>query len=210
MIESILWLNEKLCEALHRTQRLKRCCGIQAGTIYTHFCCHVLSLLFFLVLSVTFRLCLFLILVCVLCVPQESSAPRANCNKMIMMFTDGGEDRAQDVFQKYNWPNKTVSVFVHGCLVCIDSASSPDHACNVTFLFTFPWFSCRSALVLAQRVVLVRPSDMPGSPICASSPGVHPSHFFFFLLYLRLHFWFLLLPPSILAACVNGADLLIN
>lgn len=41
--------------------------------------------------------------------PQESSAPRANCNKMIMMFTDGGEDRAQEIFEKYNWPNKTVS-----------------------------------------------------------------------------------------------------
>ncbi|GCB72973.1 hypothetical protein scyTo_0006563 [Scyliorhinus torazame] len=33
---------------------------------------------------------------------------RANCNKMIMMFTDGGEDRAQDVFERHNWPNKTV------------------------------------------------------------------------------------------------------
>uniref|UniRef100_A0AAQ4RP25 Calcium channel, voltage-dependent, alpha 2/delta subunit 2a n=1 Tax=Gasterosteus aculeatus aculeatus TaxID=481459 RepID=A0AAQ4RP25_GASAC len=42
---------------------------------------------------------------------NESSAPRANCNKMIMMFTDGGEDRAQDIFEKYNWPNKTVRVF---------------------------------------------------------------------------------------------------
>ncbi|KAM6927368.1 voltage-dependent calcium channel subunit alpha-2/delta-2a isoform 5-T5 [Xenentodon cancila] len=42
---------------------------------------------------------------------NESSAPRANCNKMIMMFTDGGEDRAQEVFEKYNWPNKTVRVF---------------------------------------------------------------------------------------------------
>lgn len=41
---------------------------------------------------------------------QETNAPRANCNKMIMMFTDGGEDRAQEVFEKYNWPNKTVSV----------------------------------------------------------------------------------------------------
>uniref|UniRef100_A0A8P4GNR7 Calcium channel, voltage-dependent, alpha 2/delta subunit 2a n=1 Tax=Dicentrarchus labrax TaxID=13489 RepID=A0A8P4GNR7_DICLA len=41
----------------------------------------------------------------------NSSAPRANCNKMIMMFTDGGEDRAQDIFEKYNWPNKTVRVF---------------------------------------------------------------------------------------------------
>ncbi|XP_071751266.1 voltage-dependent calcium channel subunit alpha-2/delta-2a [Centroberyx gerrardi] len=42
---------------------------------------------------------------------NESSAPRANCNKMIMMFTDGGEDRAQDIFERYNWPNKTVRVF---------------------------------------------------------------------------------------------------
>ncbi|KAF7711449.1 voltage-dependent calcium channel subunit alpha-2/delta-2a isoform X1 [Silurus meridionalis] len=42
---------------------------------------------------------------------NETSAPRANCNKMIMMFTDGGEDRAQEVFEKYNWPNKTVRVF---------------------------------------------------------------------------------------------------
>lgn len=25
-----------------------------------------------------------------------------------MLFTDGGEDRAQDVFMQYNWPNKTV------------------------------------------------------------------------------------------------------
>uniref|UniRef100_A0A3Q2UUQ2 Calcium channel, voltage-dependent, alpha 2/delta subunit 2a n=1 Tax=Haplochromis burtoni TaxID=8153 RepID=A0A3Q2UUQ2_HAPBU len=41
----------------------------------------------------------------------SSNAPRANCNKMIMMFTDGGEDRAQEIFEKYNWPNKTVRVF---------------------------------------------------------------------------------------------------
>uniref|UniRef100_A0A8C1PSG5 Calcium channel, voltage-dependent, alpha 2/delta subunit 2a n=1 Tax=Cyprinus carpio TaxID=7962 RepID=A0A8C1PSG5_CYPCA len=41
----------------------------------------------------------------------NTNAPRANCNKMIMMFTDGGEDRAQDIFEKYNWPNKTVRVF---------------------------------------------------------------------------------------------------
>uniref|UniRef100_A0A8C9S3G6 Calcium channel, voltage-dependent, alpha 2/delta subunit 2a n=1 Tax=Scleropages formosus TaxID=113540 RepID=A0A8C9S3G6_SCLFO len=42
---------------------------------------------------------------------NDSNVPRANCNKMIMMFTDGGEDRAQDIFEKYNWPNKTVRVF---------------------------------------------------------------------------------------------------
>ncbi|MBN3316804.1 CA2D2 protein, partial [Atractosteus spatula] len=42
---------------------------------------------------------------------ENTNIPRANCNKMIMMFTDGGEDRAQDIFEKYNWPNKTVRVF---------------------------------------------------------------------------------------------------
>uniref|UniRef100_A0A8C4TCA2 Calcium channel, voltage-dependent, alpha 2/delta subunit 2a n=1 Tax=Erpetoichthys calabaricus TaxID=27687 RepID=A0A8C4TCA2_ERPCA len=42
---------------------------------------------------------------------NRTNIPRANCNKMIMMFTDGGEDRAQDVFEKYNWPHKTVRVF---------------------------------------------------------------------------------------------------
>lgn len=40
---------------------------------------------------------------------SQTTSIRANCNKMIMMFTDGGEDRAQDVFEKHNWPNKTVS-----------------------------------------------------------------------------------------------------
>lgn len=39
---------------------------------------------------------------------QKTNVPRANCNKIIMLFTDGGEDRAQDVFMQYNWPNKTV------------------------------------------------------------------------------------------------------
>lgn len=31
-----------------------------------------------------------------------------------MLFTDGGEDRAQDIFEQYNWPNKTVSDVLHG------------------------------------------------------------------------------------------------
>ncbi|XP_072238196.1 voltage-dependent calcium channel subunit alpha-2/delta-2-like isoform X2 [Leuresthes tenuis] len=42
---------------------------------------------------------------------NRTNVPRANCNKIIMLFTDGGEDRAQDVFMQYNWPNKTVRVF---------------------------------------------------------------------------------------------------
>ncbi|KAF5927972.1 hypothetical protein HPG69_013802 [Diceros bicornis minor] len=48
---------------------------------------------------------------------QNSNITRANCNKMIMMFTDGGEDRVQDVFEKYNWPNRTVRLSPGGgCL----------------------------------------------------------------------------------------------
>uniref|UniRef100_A0A4W4E2V9 VWFA domain-containing protein n=1 Tax=Electrophorus electricus TaxID=8005 RepID=A0A4W4E2V9_ELEEL len=42
---------------------------------------------------------------------NKTNVPRANCNKIVMLFTDGGEDRAQDVFEQYNWPNKTVRVF---------------------------------------------------------------------------------------------------
>ncbi|XP_077008083.1 voltage-dependent calcium channel subunit alpha-2/delta-1 isoform X4 [Tamandua tetradactyla] len=35
---------------------------------------------------------------------------RANCNKIIMLFTDGGEERAQEIFAKYN-RDKKVRVF---------------------------------------------------------------------------------------------------
>ncbi|XP_062850729.1 voltage-dependent calcium channel subunit alpha-2/delta-1a [Trichomycterus rosablanca] len=35
---------------------------------------------------------------------------RANCNKIIMLFTDGGEDRAAEIFEKYN-PDQRVRVF---------------------------------------------------------------------------------------------------
>ncbi|XP_062860902.1 voltage-dependent calcium channel subunit alpha-2/delta-1 isoform X1 [Trichomycterus rosablanca] len=35
---------------------------------------------------------------------------RANCNKIIMLFTDGGEERAQEIFARFN-PDKKVRVF---------------------------------------------------------------------------------------------------
>ncbi|XP_074873500.1 voltage-dependent calcium channel subunit alpha-2/delta-1 isoform X1 [Carettochelys insculpta] len=38
------------------------------------------------------------------------SVSRANCNKIIMLFTDGGEERAQEIFHKYN-KDKKVRVF---------------------------------------------------------------------------------------------------
>ncbi|XP_025106783.1 voltage-dependent calcium channel subunit alpha-2/delta-2-like isoform X3 [Pomacea canaliculata] len=37
----------------------------------------------------------------------------ANCNKVIILLTDGGTDNAEDVFKEYNWPNKSVRVFTY-------------------------------------------------------------------------------------------------
>ncbi|KAK3595583.1 hypothetical protein CHS0354_009540 [Potamilus streckersoni] len=37
----------------------------------------------------------------------------ANCNKLIMLLTDGGSDTVEDVFKKYNWPEKKVRVFTY-------------------------------------------------------------------------------------------------
>lgn len=34
---------------------------------------------------------------------------RANCNKIIMLFTDGGEERAEEIFKKYN-PKQAVGL----------------------------------------------------------------------------------------------------
>ncbi|XP_064199214.1 voltage-dependent calcium channel subunit alpha-2/delta-1-like isoform X2 [Anguilla rostrata] len=39
-----------------------------------------------------------------------SNVTRANCNKIIMLFTDGGEERAQEIFEKYN-SGKEVRIF---------------------------------------------------------------------------------------------------
>ncbi|XP_075455691.1 voltage-dependent calcium channel subunit alpha-2/delta-1 isoform X4 [Ascaphus truei] len=40
----------------------------------------------------------------------NNNVSRANCNKIIMLFTDGGEERAQETFEIYN-KNKSVRVF---------------------------------------------------------------------------------------------------
>uniref|UniRef100_A0A7N8X883 Calcium channel, voltage-dependent, alpha 2/delta subunit 1a n=1 Tax=Mastacembelus armatus TaxID=205130 RepID=A0A7N8X883_9TELE len=40
----------------------------------------------------------------------QTNVSRANCNKIIMLFTDGGEERAEEIFQKYN-PKQTVRIF---------------------------------------------------------------------------------------------------
>ncbi|KAM8974423.1 voltage-dependent calcium channel subunit alpha-2/delta-1 isoform 2-T2 [Pelodytes ibericus] len=41
---------------------------------------------------------------------RNTNVSRANCNKIIMLFTDGGEDKAKETFEIYN-KNKTVRVF---------------------------------------------------------------------------------------------------
>ncbi|KAI1888157.1 hypothetical protein AGOR_G00182140 [Albula goreensis] len=41
---------------------------------------------------------------------SSTNVTRANCNKIIMLFTDGGEERAQEIFEKYN-PDKKVRIF---------------------------------------------------------------------------------------------------
>nr|XP_057934647.1 voltage-dependent calcium channel subunit alpha-2/delta-1-like isoform X1 [Doryrhamphus excisus] len=40
----------------------------------------------------------------------QVNVSRANCNKIIMLFTDGGEERAEEIFQHYN-PKQAVRIF---------------------------------------------------------------------------------------------------
>ncbi|XP_034529879.1 voltage-dependent calcium channel subunit alpha-2/delta-1a [Notolabrus celidotus] len=40
----------------------------------------------------------------------QLNVSRANCNKIIMLFTDGGEERAEEIFEKYN-PTQEVRIF---------------------------------------------------------------------------------------------------
>lgn len=48
---------------------------------------------------------------------NQTNVSRADCNKIIMLFTDGGEERAEEIFQKYN-PKQEVGLHIqlqHGC-----------------------------------------------------------------------------------------------
>ncbi|XP_036005227.1 voltage-dependent calcium channel subunit alpha-2/delta-1a [Fundulus heteroclitus] len=40
----------------------------------------------------------------------QTNVSRANCNKIIMLFTDGGEEKAEEIFKKYN-PKQEVRIF---------------------------------------------------------------------------------------------------
>ena len=72
----------------------------------------------------------FTVQLCLLCVEQfgqnvSDGEPNigANCNKVIILLTDGGTDNAKSVFEQYNWPNKSVGlVALYVCMcscVCV-------------------------------------------------------------------------------------------
>jgi len=43
------------------------------------------------------------------CTGQMNVSDRgAQCNRAIMLITDGAPDTYEDIFAKYNWPNKDV------------------------------------------------------------------------------------------------------
>ena len=35
------------------------------------------------------------------------------CNRAIMIITDGAPETFEDIFQKYNWPDKFVSIYTY-------------------------------------------------------------------------------------------------
>lgn len=43
----------------------------------------------------------------------QTNVSRANCNKIIMLFTDGGEERAQAILEKYNADKKVHSTHIY-------------------------------------------------------------------------------------------------
>ncbi|RUS86221.1 hypothetical protein EGW08_006016 [Elysia chlorotica] len=62
----------------------------------------------------------------------------ANCNKVIMLLTDGGTDNAEDIFREYNWPNKTVRVFTYA----VGPTPNPVHAVR--------WMACANRGYFSQ------------------------------------------------------------
>ncbi|KAH9510174.1 Voltage-dependent calcium channel subunit alpha-2/delta-2 [Bulinus truncatus] len=62
----------------------------------------------------------------------------ANCNKVIMLLTDGGTDNAESVFRQYNWPDKPVRVFTYA----VGPTPNPVHAIR--------WMACANRGYFSQ------------------------------------------------------------
>uniref|UniRef100_A0A2C9L6L3 VWFA domain-containing protein n=1 Tax=Biomphalaria glabrata TaxID=6526 RepID=A0A2C9L6L3_BIOGL len=83
----------------------------------------------------------------------------ANCNKVIMLLTDGGTDTAESVFEKYNWPEKSVRVFTYA----VGPTPNPVHAirwmacANRGFFSQIPAMGAIRAKVQEYIPVLSRP-----------------------------------------------------
>lgn len=112
--------------------------------------------------------------------PAQSNITRANCNKMIMMFTDGGEDRVQDVFEKYNWPNRTVRLSTRGegatrgGLCCGSRAVTPSP--TQVRVFTFSVGQHNYDVTPLQWMACANKGTSPGCRChgaCLPCPAVH-------------------------------------
>ncbi|KAF3819085.1 hypothetical protein GH733_013235 [Mirounga leonina] len=56
---------------------------------------------------------------------------RANCNKIIMLFTDGGEERAQEIFAKYNKDKKELGLVITGTLPVFNITGQVENKTNL-------------------------------------------------------------------------------
>ncbi|XP_064607432.1 voltage-dependent calcium channel subunit alpha-2/delta-2-like [Liolophura sinensis] len=105
----------------------------------------------------------------------------AKCNEVIMLLTDGGSDKAKEVFEKYNWPNnKSVRVFTY----TIGSTSDPTDsirwmACaNRGFFSPIPAMGAiRSKVqdyvkVLSRPLALTQPRDFMWTSVYKDSMGL--------------------------------------
>lgn len=141
----------------------------------------------------------------------QSNITRANCNKMIMMFTDGGEDRVQDVFEKYNWPNRTVRLGpagwgvggewgggARGGLCCGSRGSDPGPRPTQVRVFTFSvgqhnydvtplqWMACANKGASPGRRCHGASLPAVSCPRRAGCPPVLPQHCLFTFPYVGL------------------------
>lgn len=63
---------------------------------------------------------------------SQMNVSRANCNKIIMLFTDGGEDRASEIFDEYN-PDKRVRKHAHKLDILYQTLKGNKNSTNPIF-----------------------------------------------------------------------------